>query len=90
MASPVLHLLERIKAMRALPRATPGAFDEIYRNAILIEEQCADRTAANLAREIQFKADHLYCRPHLQPEAVLGELLDDRIRLLEAVVRARA
>jgi len=70
------------------PASAPGTFDEIYRSALLIEEQAADPETARLAREVQFKAEHLYRRPHLQPEGVLQELLDERIRRLEAVLRA--
>ena|SRR6185369_5075322 len=84
------ELLDRIAELRRLCTlpAAPGVYERIDRVAKSIQQDAGVPAVAAQALDVRFRAEDIYVRPHLMPEQVLRQMLNDRLHRLEAVARA--
>ena len=85
------ELLDLVRRLREFCRQ-PASASEVYAEAAAllraIEAKSSSGGIWGLAKEVESKAEHLYCRPHLLAEAVIHFMLHERINQLEAIIRA--
>jgi hypothetical protein len=84
----LLELVAQLKMDCRMPIGMPQAFERVCALARSIAGTSPDPAVSSALISVLFKADDLFRRPHLQPEAVLRQMLDDRLYRLEAVIRA--
>jgi hypothetical protein len=84
----VLRLVEQLKLVCRLPSGEPQVFERSCALTQSIQDYSATPSVAALALQVRFKSEDVYHRPHLMPEGVLRQMLDDKLQLLEATVRA--
>ena len=84
----LLELVAQLKLDCRMPTRMPEAFQRICALARSIAGSSPNPAVSSAVMSVLFKADDLFRRPHLQPEAVLRQMLDDRLYRLEAVIRA--
>jgi hypothetical protein len=83
----VLNLVEQLKSVCRLRVGEPEVFERICGLIQSIRDDATPSVAA-LALEVRFKSEDLYVRPYLMPGTVLRQMLEDKLLLLEATVRA--
>ena len=84
----LLENVAQLKAQCRSPIGEPATFERICALAKSIAGSSADSAVSSVMMDVLFRADDLFRRPHLQSEAVLRQILDDRLYRLEATVRA--
>ena len=82
-----LVMVAELRRLCALP-AMPGAFERIDRIARTLQQDATVPAIAAQALDVRFRAEDVYARPHLMPEPILRQMLDQRLHRLEATVRA--
>jgi len=83
----VLKLVEQLKSLCRLPAGDRDVFERICALIRSIHEDAAAPSIAALALDVRFKSEDIHVRPYLMPEAVLRQMLEDKLLLLEATVR---
>jgi hypothetical protein len=84
----LLKLVEQLKAACRLRVGEPEVFEHICGLIRSIRDDATAPSIAALALEVRFKSEDVYVRPYLMPETVLRQMLEDKLLLLEATVRA--
>ena len=84
----LLELVTQLKMQCRLALGMPEVFERICGLAKTIAASSPDPAVSGALINVLFKADDLFRRPHLQPETILRQMLDDRLYRLEATVRA--
>jgi len=85
--SEMLALIRELRALAARDQAA-GTYEMIDRIAKAIQDHSGVPAIAAQALDVRFRAEDVYARPHLMPEALLRERLKERLQRLEATVVA--
>jgi hypothetical protein len=83
----LLKLIEQLKSLCRLPAGDRDVFERICALIRSIQEDAPAPSIAALALDVRFKSEDIHVRPYLMPEAVLRQMLEDKLLLLEATAR---
>jgi hypothetical protein len=84
----LLKLVEQLTDACRVPGGGAGTFERICALLRSIETLAAAPAITALLLDVRFRAEDVYARTHLMPEAVLRQMLSDRLQLLAATLRA--